>query len=966
MIKPQCCIAFWAILGAASPALLAQSDRITSRIDSSQSVVMAGRVPRQATAQNDTGPVENSFRLSGITLMVKPSAAQQTDLNQLLLAQQDSTSPNYHQWLTPEQYADRFGAGAGDLAKIAAWLESQGFSVDYVARSRNYIAFSGTAQQVASAFHTQIHRYTVNGVTHYANATDPSIPAALAGLVSGMRGLNDFRPKPQYRLAHPQATLGRTTVVGPADFAAIYDVKPLYSESVNGTLINGAGQKIVIVGQSEIKASDISSFRSHFGLVAANLTLKVVPYNQTYPDGGNPGYVPGDEMESDLDVEWSGAVAPNVSVIFVYSGDVWTSAQYAIDQNVAPVLSMSYGNCEASDLADLDTYRSIVQQGNAEGITMLAAAGDAGAADCDGGENVAESGLAVDAPGSIPEVTSMGGTQFNDNGSYWTGGAATGYIPEMVWNETAVSVPQGSGLLSGGGGASIYFTQPPWQNGIAPSDGMRHVPDLSSAAAVFHDPFYVYTSDTGGAPGVEEVGGTSCGAPSMAGIVALLNQYLVATGAAKQAGLGNINPTLYRLAQTQSSAFHDIVTGNNIQPCFSGSPNCVNGSLGWTAGTGYDNASGLGSVDAYNLVHAWNTALATHALVVPSLDQNPEFETAAGSNLWTFTITLSEEAGIAATLTGLSINGADLTAQIPSIFGTTAIPANGTCPLASTCSISGSYSLRNLNVSNGPANVAFAFSGTDATGAQWNNTITVPFTGPQPLLAIGGISNSANGQQTFAAGQIVSLYGTALGSFVQSGAPANISPVPIYLAGVTVLVYNLTGSGQPYQAPLYYVSPNQVNLQIPYEIDPGPTELAFFNSWNSNGLTVDFTVASAAPGIFSYADTGANSSPIGSGSARAGQEVAIYVTGEGQVAPPMADGLAPTAGVVPGPSLPVSITVGGVAVAQPFDYIGIPSWSAGVLQINFTIPSGVPTGQQPVVVFVGGVPSLPANITITQ
>ncbi len=414
MIKPQCCIAFWAILGAASPALLAQSDRITSRIDSSQSVVMAGRVPRQATAQNDTGPVENSFRLSGITLMVKPSAAQQTDLNQLLLAQQDSTSPNYHQWLTPEQYADRFGAGAGDLAKIAAWLESQGFSVDYVARSRNYIAFSGTAQQVASAFHTQIHRYTVNGVTHYANATDPSIPAALAGLVSGIRGLNDFRPKPQYKLAHPQATLGRTTVVGPADFAAIYDVKPLYSESVNGTLINGAGQKIVIVGQSEIKASDISSFRSHFGLVAANLTLKVVPYNQTYPDGGNPGYVPGDEMESDLDVEWSGAVAPNVSVIFVYSGDVWTSAQYAIDQNVAPVLSMSYGNCEASDLADLDTYRSIVQQGNAEGITMLAAAGDAGAADCDGGENVAESGLAVDAPGSIPEVTSMGGTQFNE------------------------------------------------------------------------------------------------------------------------------------------------------------------------------------------------------------------------------------------------------------------------------------------------------------------------------------------------------------------------------------------------------------------------------------------------------------------------------------------------------------------------------------------------------------------------
>ena len=920
MMKPQCCLALWAVLGAVSPALLAQPDRIAARIDSSQSVVLTGRVHPLATAANDAGPVENSFRLTGITLMLKPSAAQQADLNQLLAAQQDSASPSFRQWLTPEQYADRFGASAGDLSKVTRWLESQGFSVDYTARARNYVAFSGTAQQVAGTFHTQIHRYTVNGEAHYANATDPSIPAGLAGMVAGIRRLNDFRLKPRFRVAQPQASLGRTTVVGPADYAAIYDVKPLYTESVNGTLINGAGQKIAIVGQSAIHASDISSFRSHFGLAAANLTLKVVPYSQTYPDGGNPGYVPGDQMESDLDVEWAGAVAPNATVVFVYSGDVWTSAQYAIDQDVAPVLSMSYGGCEPSDLVDLDSNRSLVQQGNAEGMTMLAASGDAGAADCDGYQTVAETGLTVDAPGSIPEVTSMGGTGFNDSTSNWPGGAANAYIPETVWNETPESVAQGGGLLSGGGGASMYFTQPPWQNGIAPGDGMRHVPDLSSAAGIYRDPFYIYSSDTSGGPsGAQLVGGTSCAAPSMAGIVALLNQYLAATGATKQAGLGNINPTLYRLSQTQGSAFHDIVTGNNIQPCASGSPNCVNGLLGWSAGTGYDSASGLGSVDAYNLVHAWNTALATTAVVVPSLDQNPVYET--GTNLWSFTITLTEEAGVAATLTGLSINGASYTAaQIPSLFGTIG-------PLGS---ISASYSLRNLDVSNGPVNVAFAFSGTDANGAQWSNTITVPFAGPQPLLALGGISNSANGQQTFAPGQIVSLYGTGMGSFVQSAAPATISPLPIYLAGVTAYVYNLNGNGGGYLAPLYYVSPNQVNLQIPYEINPGPTELAFLNSWNSSGLALDFTVASAAPGIFSYADTGSNSSPIGSASARAGQEVAIYVTGEGSLAPPMADGVAPTSGVVPVPQQSVSVTVGGVTVAQPFAYIGIPSWSAGV------------------------------------
>ena len=230
MNKPLCCLALWAILGAASPALWAQPDRISARIDSSRSVVLSGRVPPFATAQTDAGAVEGSFRLAAITLLLKPSAAQQADLNQLLLAQQDSTSPNYRQWLTPDQYADRFGVSTGDLAKITTWLESQGFSVGYTARARNFVSFSGTAQQVGNAFHTQIRRYTVNGVTHYANSTDPSIPAALDGLVAGIRGLNDVRLKPRFRKAQPRATLPHIgIVVGPNDYATIYDVNPLYS-----------------------------------------------------------------------------------------------------------------------------------------------------------------------------------------------------------------------------------------------------------------------------------------------------------------------------------------------------------------------------------------------------------------------------------------------------------------------------------------------------------------------------------------------------------------------------------------------------------------------------------------------------------------------------------------------------------------------------------------------------------------
>jgi uncharacterized protein (TIGR03437 family) len=941
MTNPQRCLALCAIIGVASPALPAPPDRITARIDNNNSVVLSGRIPRLARARNDAGPVENSFPVSGITLILKPSPAQQADLAQSLLAQQDSKSPQYHQWLTPEQYASRFGASAGDMAKITAWLQSQGFSVGYVARGRSYVTFSGTAQQIASAFHTQIHRFNVNGETHYANASDPSIPAALAGLVSAVRGLDDFQLKPRLKNAGPRLMLGGEQLVGPSDFATIYDVTPLYNAGITGT-----GQKIAIVGQSDIVTSDISQFRSRTGLGAVNLTLVLVPGS---PD---PGISPGDEEESDLDIEWSGAVAKNATIVFVYSTDVWMSAEYALDQALAPVLSMSYGGCEDGDLVDLDGWRALVQQGNAEGVTMLAASGDYASADCDEIDTnvpaVAQGGLAVDAPGSFPEVTSMGGTEFNDTGgNYWNRGAAIGYIPETVWNDT-VEVGE---LDGGGGGASVYFTQPPWQNGVAPNDGMRHVPDLSFPASNVVDPFYLYTSDSSsGGFGSTAVGGTSCAAPTMAGVVALLNQYLLTNGAIAQAGLGNINPTLYRLAQTQGTAFHDIVAGDNIVPCAPGSPNCTNGTMGWAATSGYDSASGLGSVDAYNLVRLWSTALAAQSVVVPSIGQNPVYQTGADS--WSFTLTLTEQAGIGTTLTGFTINGVSYASQIPDLFGTAAIAARG--------SIQASYTLQNLDVSRGPVNVVFGFSGVDTGGATWNTTMTVPFAGPQPVIAIRTANNAASGQPVFAPGMLVGVYGSGMGDLVQL---ATVTPLPEYMAGVEAWVNYGPGLANMAPAPLMYVSPGQVNLQIPYEVPAGPAQLWVGNPYQN--VSYNFTVANAAPGIFSYATDGA-ASPIGSQSARAGDTVAIYITGEGQVQPTVADGTPPSLGVVPTPQQAVSITVGGMPVAQPFAYIGIPYWSVGVTQIDFKIPAGVAPGQQPVVVTVGSTASLPANITITE
>jgi uncharacterized protein (TIGR03437 family) len=923
----------------------AQSDRLHGAIDSSKTIVLSGHVPPRARPEFDRGALPSSFQMRNMTLDLKPSAAQQAALDQLLGNQQNPASGDFHKWLTPEQYADRFGASQNDVNRITSWLQSQGFLIDRVARSRTWIQFSGSAGQVQNAFHTQMHQYLENGDLHYANSTDPSIPAALSDVVGGLRGLNNFRLKPRFkpRASGPQATTADGQhQMAPDDFATIYDVTPLYSAGTDGT-----GQKLVVVGQTDIGVSDITAFRSHFSLPAIQLQQILVAGQS------NPGVSQGDLPEADLDIEWSGSVARNATIIYVYSDDVTLSVQEAIDQAYAPVITMSYGICEGADLVDLPTYRGWAQQGNAQGITWLAAAGDSGAADCeDVGAVIAQDGLAVDEPGSIPEVTSMGGTQFSEgSGAYWSsantasGASALSYIPEMVWNETSA----GEGLAAGGGGTSIFYPRPVWQTGPGvPNNSLRNVPDLSLASAANHDGYYVYTGGS-----LQIYGGTSAAAPTMAGIVTLLNQYLVISSAQKQAGVGNINPTLYRMAQSSTTAFHDVSSGGNSVPCVSGSPQvvtilgetseCSTGSLGYNAGAKYDLASGLGSVDAYNFVHQWASQAPAASAVVPSIDQNPVFEmTPDGSgNRWTYQITLTEEAGVPATLTGFTING---TAEnVATVFGTDQIPADGS--LSST-----GLGFSNLVV---PSNVVFGFTGRDASGASWSQQLTVPFEGPQTPLAIDGVSNAASGQKSFAPGMLVSVYGTALGNFPQA---AGTVPLPQYLAGFEASVNGVT-------APLYYVSPNQVNIQIPYETQPGRATLVVGNPY-ANSNNYDLEIADAAPGIFMTNDSTA--APFSS--AVRGQTTTMFITGDGQVSPAVPTGDAPAAGTrltaLPKPKLPVTVTVAGQTAT--IDFIGIPVGLVGVTQINYQVPPATPVGVQPVVVTVGGVASQPANLTVTN
>ncbi|MGA2724932.1 MAG: protease pro-enzyme activation domain-containing protein [Bryobacteraceae bacterium] len=915
--------------------LYAQQDRIATRIDDSRTVALPGHIHPKAQPRYDQGVVEATLQLPSITIHIKPSTGQQQSLSRLLSDQQNPSSPQYRKWLTPEQYGDQFGASSNDMGKIEAWLQSQGFAVQLTARSRTWITFSGTAQQVQNGLHAEIHRYNVNGEIHYANATNPAIPAAFASMVNSIRGLNDFRLKPRnLRKVSPKTTSENGTHhVAPDDFAAIYDVAPLYSAG-----IDGAGQSLVIVGQTQIIPSDITTFRSQFHLPAINLQQVLVPGQQ------NPGVQvqSGDLGESDLDIEWSGAVARNATIIFVYSPDVFTSFFYAVDQDYAPVISISYGDCESSDLVDLPTYQSAAQQANAEGVTWMAAAGDSGAADCeDSGAVVAQDGLAVDAPGSIPEVTSVGGTEFNEQGgTYWSGtntandASALSYIPEMVWNDMIVDRT----IAAGGGGASLVFFKPVWQAGTGvPNDGARDVPDVAFNASDAHDNSYFYSYGSGG-----YAGGTSLGAPTMSGIVTLLNQYLVSTGIQSQPGLGNINPMIYRLAQNSPGVFHDVTTGNNAVACVVGSPNCASGTLGYNAVPYYDLASGWGSLDVYNFVHQWSNAAPTNSAVVVSVSQstgpgiygNTDVVFEQPANSWNFTLTLTEEAGVPTTLSGMTIDGTDYSSQFATLFGSASIPANR--------SISAQIGLSNLNV---PANVAFTFSGVDVSGRQWSQQLSVPFQGPEAQVAIGGISNAASGQQVFAPGEIISVYGTALGDFVQS---AGTLPLTMYLAGFEAAVNN-----NP--AYLYYVSPNQVNLQIPYETPAGPATLTVGNPYAN--VTYNFEVSFAAPGIFVTPDGLVNPSSSGT----ANQVLSLYVTGAGQLRPAIPDGEAP-ANDNSKPAQAVSLAVGGVAAQTT--YVGVPTWSVGVLQINFVVPATVAAGKQPVVVTVGGVASQAAYINI--
>jgi subtilase family serine protease len=715
------------LLAASAPAsaqsqLPAPRSRILQAVDDTRPTTLSGNTHPFARAEFDQGTLADVTPLSRIVLILQRSPEQESALQQLIDQQQDKTSSTYHQWLTPETIGAAFGPSDRDLSTVTTWLANHNFNGIQVNAARTFIEFSGTAGMVRAAFRTSMHRYTVQGRQHFANASDPAIPAALAPVVAGIASLNNFpRRAASHKLGnfrHDTVT-NRTTLVTqdqpnqtqaaiqpaftinssgeisygvtPYDFATIYNVLPLWNAA---TPIDGTGQTIAIVGQTDINPADFVNFRKLFNLPLGNTATPTgTQYLNIIYNGPNPG-ITGDEGEADIDTQWSGAVAKGATIDYVVSQSTEVmqgtdlSALYIVNNNLAPVMSYSYGQCELFLGTSGNTfYKTLWQQAAAQGITVLLASGDSGAAGCDkAGAQTASDGIAVNGLASTPYNIAVGGTDFytpNGGTAFWnsandptTQASAKGYIPETPWNQSCAnsvfgtthsfygqtaeqvcnsSLAFSSGLLSivgGGGGPSACiqsngssssscragYPKPSWQTGTGvPNDGVRDTPDVSLfSGAGFFGAFYVVCQQSTNSDGkpcslsapaydFAGYGGTSVSAPAFAGILSLVNQK---TGSRQ----GNANYVLYNLASQQNKAgtacssitgtpaagcvFNDLTTDTIAMPCLKGAPNCTvttssdrYGVLsGYASTPGYDLASGLGSVNAANLVNSWSNA----------------------------------------------------------------------------------------------------------------------------------------------------------------------------------------------------------------------------------------------------------------------------------------------------------------------------------------------------------------------
>jgi subtilase family serine protease len=697
---------------------------IHATTDASKWAKLTGNVRPEANSANDRGAVADSMPVDHLLLQLKRAPERDVALKQYINDLHDPRSPNFHQWLTPELFAQHFGVAEPDVAAVTDWLTSRGFTVNGVTPSGLTIDFSGTAGQVRSALRTELHHLSVKGVHHIANVSDPQVPAALLPAITGVVSMHDFRPKPQFVQRDAQAGAphlydragGTSHALAAGDLATIYNLNPLFAAGYTGL-----GQSIMVVEDTYLySTTDWTVFRKTFGLAR--------PYphgtlSQVSPTGAltctnpgfqgvasDPGY--GDDGEAAIDVEWATAAAPNAAIILAACTDTFSFGGLIALQNtlngpaasLPSVVSISYGEDEATNGAAANAaYNAAYQQAVAQGVSIFVSSGDWDAAVADFG-GVSTRGIAVSGLTSTPYNVSVGGTDFGytpnrvSASNYWgatnsnTYSSALSYIQEIPWNDScasslvatylgltplslcnnpAVTSTTGSDhfLLNSEGGSGgpsgcatgspsiahvvsgtcAGYAKPSWQSGLLgnPGDNVRDVPDVALFASNgFWDAYYIVCwsnpdltigggKTCNGAPGTwAGFGGTSVSSPIMAGIQALVNQK---TGSR----WGNPNTVYYALANTEygvtgsstcnsttvnksnnSCIFYDVTQGDNDGVCAQGTAGLINcyrpsGTYGivstsntvsqpaYSTGIGWDFATGIGSVNAYNLVMGW-------------------------------------------------------------------------------------------------------------------------------------------------------------------------------------------------------------------------------------------------------------------------------------------------------------------------------------------------------------------------
>ena len=957
-------------------------DRILDRIDDSNLTTIHGSTHPALRHATDNGRLAPSSEMGDLILVLSRSEAQQAALESLNKEQYNPASPLYHHWLTPEQFGAAYGLSQSDLNAVVNWLQDHGFTIQEIPPSRTSIRFSGSAAQVESAFHTEMHSFQSNGVAHIANSSDIRIPAALSPVVAGVKALHNFFPKPQHHTAalQTQNILGESRLQSavnlprqagqhteynpndgyqllvPYDMATIYNYKPLWTAS---TPITGTGQTIAIAGTSNIVLSDVATFRSATGL-PANVPRVIV----TNSDPGTTALL-DDRFENTLDVEWSGGAAPGASIVLVTSSQtsqttdaLYASESYIINNNVAKIMSVSYGECELGmGTAGNQEYLNLWQQAYTQGIAVFVSSGDSAAAGCDQGnynpstDYAAAYGTTVSGLTSTPYNVSVGGTDFAPSTTGWSQSNtsanlsnATGYIPEIPWNDTVTNPYVISNLNSqqgvnytaeqwsnwllknngingslydelippvgGSGGVSNCTTstnyspsscgggyaKPAWQTGVTGilSSDKRSVPDVSLFAANGLMGVAYLICDTQ-PPGFSApipctypanaldmaVGGTSVSSPIMAGVMALINQK---AGASQ----GNPNPALYALAakQTYSNCsaenatnasacyFNDIDTGTIATPCFAGSVNCSPQTAGdelailpgYAAATGYDKATGLGSLNVANVVNGWPAASTSGPAATISPASLTFASTLVNATSTAQTVTLTNSGSSALTISGITITSANTSSGTAT---TTPFKQTNTCGATLAANASCSVTVTFKPTAAGAAAASLTFTDTAPNSPQsvaLNGTGTP--SGPGATLSPASLTFAATTVGAASAAQTVTLTNSGnasltISSIALTGANAaafsrtnNCATTLAANASCTISVtFKPTAAGAA-AASLTFTG-NAVNSPQPVALS-GTAVAAPVASFAPSSLTFPSTVigASSAPLTFTLTNSG--------------------------------------------------------------------------------------------------------------